>query len=108
MMNDSDGDSHDSSSDASSDCGHGRLKHLTQEGFSSDDGESGDPHDRLLFQYLEFDSPFCREPLTDKVSSLSARFPGLKSLKSCDLSLRSWISVAWYVLTCKKYLCCCV
>ncbi|TKW14657.1 hypothetical protein SEVIR_5G181000v4 [Setaria viridis] len=96
MMNDSDGDSHESSSDASSDCGNGRLKHLTREGFSSDDGESGDPHDRLLFQYLEFDSPFCREPLTDKVSSLSARFPGLKSLKSSDLSLRSWISVAWY------------
>ncbi|KAL6884531.1 hypothetical protein ACP4OV_010467 [Aristida adscensionis] len=102
MMNDSDGDSHDSSSDASSDYEHGRLKHLTHEGFSSDDGESGDPHGRLLFQYLEFDSPFCREPLTDKarivatISSLSARFPGLKTLKSCDLSPRSWISVAWY------------
>ncbi|KAL6608029.1 hypothetical protein ACP70R_041092 [Stipagrostis hirtigluma subsp. patula] len=95
-MNDSDGDSHDSSSDASSDCEHARLKHLTHEGFSSDDGESRDPHGRLLFQYLEFDSPFCREPLTDKISSLSARFPGLKTLKSCDLSPRSWISVAWY------------
>ncbi|XP_062200546.1 uncharacterized protein LOC133903245 isoform X2 [Phragmites australis] len=96
MMNDSDVDSHDSSSDASSDYEHGRLKHLTHEGFSSDDGESGDLHGRLLFQYLEFDSPFCREPLSDKVSSLSSRFPGLKALKSCDLSQRSWMSVAWY------------
>ncbi|XP_062211555.1 uncharacterized protein LOC133912699 isoform X2 [Phragmites australis] len=96
MMNDNDVDSHDSSSDASSDYGHGRLKHLTQESFSSDDGESGDLHGHLLLQYLEFDSPFCREPLTDKISSLSARFPGLKTLRSCDLSPRSWISVAWY------------
>ncbi|KAL5226259.1 hypothetical protein ABZP36_014524 [Zizania latifolia] len=96
MMDDSDGDYHDSSSDASSDYEHGRVKHLMQEGFSSDDGESGDLHGRLLFQYFEFDSPFCREPLTDKISSLSARFPGLRTLRSCDLSLRSWISVAWY------------
>jgi hypothetical protein len=66
MMDDSDGDCHDSSSDGSSDYGHVRVKHLSQEGFSSDDGESGDTHGRLLFQYLEFDSPFCREPLTDK------------------------------------------
>ncbi|XP_052163266.1 uncharacterized protein LOC127780395 [Oryza glaberrima] len=96
MMDDSDGEYHDSSSDASSDYELGRVKHLTQEGFSSDDGESGDLHGRLLFQYLEFDSPFCREPLTDKISSLSARFPGLRTLRSCDLSPRSWISVAWY------------
>jgi hypothetical protein len=66
MMDISDGDCHDSSSDGSSDYDHVRVKHLSQEGFSSDDSESGDTHGRLLFQYLEFDSPFCREPLTDK------------------------------------------
>ncbi|XP_051209831.1 uncharacterized protein [Lolium perenne] len=96
MMDDSDGDCHDSSSDGSSDYEHVRVKHLSQEGFSSDDGESLDNHGRLLFQYLEFDSPFCREPLSDKISSLSDRFPGLRTLRSCDLSPRSWMSIAWY------------
>ncbi|KAM0893972.1 hypothetical protein ACQ4PT_024775 [Festuca glaucescens] len=96
MMDDSDGDCHDSSSDGSSDYEHVRAKHLSQEGFSSDDGESVDTHGRLLFQYLEFDSPFCREPLSDKISSLSDRFPGLRTLRSCDLSPRSWMSIAWY------------
>uniref|UniRef100_A0ACD5VZ23 Uncharacterized protein n=1 Tax=Avena sativa TaxID=4498 RepID=A0ACD5VZ23_AVESA len=96
MMDISDGDCHDSSSDGSSDYDHVRVKHLSQEGFSSDDSESEDTHGRLLFQYLEFDSPFCREPLTDKISSLSYRFPGLWTLSSCDLSPRSWMSIAWY------------
>uniref|UniRef100_A0ACD5VIF6 Uncharacterized protein n=1 Tax=Avena sativa TaxID=4498 RepID=A0ACD5VIF6_AVESA len=96
MMDISDEDCHDSSSDGSSDYDHVRVKHLSQEGFSSDDSESGDTHGRLLFQYLEFDSPFCREPLTDKISSLSYRFPGLWTLSSCDLSPRSWMSIAWY------------
>ncbi|KAM0867056.1 hypothetical protein ACQ4PT_042242 [Festuca glaucescens] len=96
MMDDSDGDCHDSSSDGSRDYEHVRVKHLSQEGFSSDDGESVDIHGRLLFQYLEFDSPFCREPLSDKISSLSDRFPGLRTLRSCDLSPRSWMSIAWY------------
>ncbi|KAF7029498.1 hypothetical protein CFC21_041226 [Triticum aestivum] len=96
MMDDSDEDFHDSSSDGSSDYEHVRVKHFAQEGFSRDVGESGVTHGRLLFQYLEFDSPFCREPLTDKISSLSARFPGLRTLRSCDLSARSWMSIAWY------------
>lgn len=99
MMDDSDMDCNDSSSDSSCDYEHVRVKHLSQEGlegFSSDDGESGDTNDCLLFQYLEFDSPFCREPLTEKISSLSARFPGLRTLGSCDLSPRSWMSIAWY------------
>uniref|UniRef100_A0A0D9V1I7 Uncharacterized protein n=1 Tax=Leersia perrieri TaxID=77586 RepID=A0A0D9V1I7_9ORYZ len=54
MMDDSDGEYHDSSSDASSDYEHGRI------------------------------------------SSLSARFPALRTFRSCDLSPQSWISVAWY------------
>ncbi|CAM0881213.1 unnamed protein product [Alopecurus aequalis] len=96
MIDDSDGDCHDFSSNGSSDYEHVRAKHLSQEGFSSVDDESGDTHGPLLFQYLEFDSPFCREPLTDKISSLSDRFPGLRTLRSCDLSPRSWMSIAWY------------
>ncbi|XP_072993404.1 uncharacterized protein [Typha latifolia] len=122
---DSDGDScHDSSSDGSSDYEHERgLKfcrdwnqsHLTnsstlridrlslneehvssQEGFSSDESESGNSRGCLLFEYLELDPPYCREPLADKISNLASRFPDLRTSRSCDLLPTSWISVAWY------------
>ena len=33
----------------------------------SGDQETEDPQPRLLFEYLERDLPYCREPLTDKV-----------------------------------------
>jgi len=36
-----------------------------QEGFSSDDSETGNPQD-LLFEYFEQDPPYSREPLADK------------------------------------------
>ncbi|KAM7487663.1 hypothetical protein LguiB_025147 [Lonicera macranthoides] len=118
--------SRDSCSDGSSDCEHERVDlnysrgqqnyyHRTsgeslrmdrlssrhqhtalQEGFSSDEGESGNSLGSLLFEYLERDPPFSREPLADKISDLALRFPGLKTLRSCDLSSSSWISVAWY------------
>lgn len=94
---DSDGDFRDSSSDGSSDYEHdrgrmsylreqrsynhptgevpSRMEHLSlhdqhialQEGFSSDEGESGNSQGCLLFEYLERDPPFGREPLADKV-----------------------------------------
>ncbi|XP_031279696.1 uncharacterized protein LOC116138077 [Pistacia vera] len=67
-----------------------------QEGFSSDDGETGSSRGRLLFEYLEQDTPYSREPLADKISDLACQFPGLKTLKSCDLLPVSWIAVAWY------------
>lgn len=41
-----------------------------QEGFSSDEGESGSSEGSLLFEYLARDQPYCREPLADKVSCL--------------------------------------
>jgi hypothetical protein len=63
---------------------------------SSDEGESMISQGHLLFEYLERDPPFCREPLADKISNLACRFPELKTLRSCDLSPSSWISVAWY------------
>lgn len=90
---DSDGDSfRDSSSDGSSDCEHERgdssysrgknyyhrtsgepLQHTAlQEGFSSDEGESGNSLGSLLFEYLERDPPFSREPLADKVTPHSS------------------------------------
>ncbi|KAK6921705.1 Protein of unknown function DUF789 [Dillenia turbinata] len=116
---DSDGDSYqDSSSDRSSDSEAERgLRHhhplgesairmdrlslsdqhlALQEGFSSDDGESGNPHGCLVFEYLESVPPYSREPLTDKILDLAFRFPELKTLRSCDLLPSSWISVAWY------------
>lgn len=67
-----------------------------QEGFSSDEGESGSSQGCLLFEYLERDPPYCREPLANKILDLTHRFPILKTLRSCDLLPSSWISVAWY------------
>lgn len=93
---DSDSDFRDSSSDGSSDCeperrlkymqeqpGHNnllsdvcrRIDRLSlrdnpislQEDFSSDEGESGNSQACLIFEYLERDPPYGREPLADKV-----------------------------------------
>ncbi|KAL3510719.1 hypothetical protein ACH5RR_030120 [Cinchona calisaya] len=119
---DSDGDYfRDSCSDGSSDCEHERgcinysrqqrngqtvesplrinqlYNQLSfQEGSSSDESEPGSTQGCLLFEYLERDQPYGREPLADKVSQLALRFPELKTLRSCDLLPSSWISVAWY------------
>ncbi|XP_068636423.1 uncharacterized protein [Aristolochia californica] len=68
----------------------------SQEGFSSDDGELGNSQGQLLFEYFERDQPYSREPLADKISDLSSRYPELKAFRSCDLLSASWISVAWY------------
>ncbi|KAI4350953.1 hypothetical protein L6164_005355 [Bauhinia variegata] len=71
-------------------------KHNTmQEGFSSDDSETGNSQD-LLFDYFEQDNPYSREPLADKIIDLARLYPGLKTLRSFDLLPASWMSVAWY------------
>ncbi|PIA33392.1 hypothetical protein AQUCO_04100076v1 [Aquilegia coerulea] len=67
-----------------------------QEGSSSDDSEAGNSRGSLLFEFLERDPPYSREPLADKILDLARRFPELKTLRSCDLLSSSWISVAWY------------
>lgn len=96
----------DSSSDGSSDSDlEMRLKYLkgtkrdnhvaVQEGSSSDDSEAGS-QGGLLFEYLERDLPYIREPLACKILDLARRFPELKTLRSCDMLPTSWISVAWY------------
>ena len=101
---DSDNEYRDSSSDGSSDCELERgLKytreqrnhhHLSSEiplridrlslrdqhvalneDFSSDEGESVNSQGRLLFEYLERDLPYSREPLADKVSCLPLSSP---------------------------------
>ncbi|XVE82221.1 hypothetical protein DITRI_Ditri15bG0130300 [Diplodiscus trichospermus] len=65
-------------------------------GSSSDESDSCNPPGQLIFEYLEHDQPFSREPLADKISVLASRFPALRTVRSCDLSPSSWISVAWY------------
>ncbi|XP_050373203.1 uncharacterized protein LOC126790881 [Argentina anserina] len=71
-----------------------RDKPLT--GSSSDESEICNPPGQLVFQYMEHDQPFGREPLADKIQVLASQFPELRTYKSCDLSPSSWISVAWY------------
>ncbi|KAK7308251.1 hypothetical protein VNO77_41853 [Canavalia gladiata] len=122
---DSDSDFRDSSSDGSSDCEPERgfkclrehrnplqlsdeLSHwmgrlslrdhptIPLDGFSSDDGESVNSQGSLLFEYLEQDRPYSREPLADKILDLAFRFPELATLRSCDILPSSWLSVAWY------------
>ncbi|GAU51628.1 hypothetical protein TSUD_140390 [Trifolium subterraneum] len=66
-----------------------------QEGFSSDESETGNAQD-LLFEYFDQDPPYSREPLADKILDLARHYPSLKSLRSCDLLPASWLSVAWY------------
>lgn len=65
-------------------------------GSSSDESDTCNPLGHLIFEYLEHDPPFGREPLADKISVLTSRFPELRTYRSCDLSPSSWISVAWY------------
>nr|DAD38171.1 TPA_asm: hypothetical protein HUJ06_008812 [Nelumbo nucifera] len=65
-------------------------------GSSSDEGEVGNPPGLLIFEYLEQDPPYSREPLADKISVLASQFPELRTYRSCDLLPASWISVAWY------------
>lgn len=49
-----------------------------------------------VFEYLEREQPYGREPLASKMSDLASKFPDLKTYKSCDLLPCSWMSVAWY------------
>lgn len=72
------------------------LRNKTVTGSSSDESENSNPPGQLVFEYLEHDPPFSREPLADKISVLASRFPDLRTYKSSDLSPSSWISVAWY------------
>lgn len=74
-----------------------REKHNTiQEGFSSDDSEASNSHGHLIFEFLEHNPPYGREPFADKILDLAREYPELKTLRSCDLLPVSWMSVAWY------------
>ncbi|XP_078161596.1 uncharacterized protein LOC144556957 [Carex rostrata] len=59
----------------------------------------GDAENNLgckYFEYFEMSSPYTRMPLVDKVQELGQNFPGLKSLKSIELTPASWMSISWY------------
>ncbi|KAF0905474.1 hypothetical protein E2562_004440 [Oryza meyeriana var. granulata] len=90
----SDEESMDTSSESSSGTDADQLRGLEIGGFQREDGESHLPSTRPLFEYLEKDPPYGREPLTDKVSILASKFPELMSIRSCDLLPTSWMSVA--------------
>ncbi|GAB4845246.1 hypothetical protein Ancab_038656 [Ancistrocladus abbreviatus] len=68
----------------------------SQEGFFSNDNRVGSSRCELLYEFLEQETPYCREPLSEKIADLANSYPELKTLRSCDLLARSWISVAWY------------
>ncbi|KAG2544706.1 hypothetical protein PVAP13_9KG229641 [Panicum virgatum] len=105
LGDESDGESMDTSSESSSENDVDRLQvsaveathRLENGGLQSDDGETNASSSFPVFEYLEKDPPYGREPLTDKVSTLADRFPALKTFKSCDLLPSSWMSVAWYI-----------
>ncbi|KAM0928201.1 hypothetical protein ACQ4PT_002336 [Festuca glaucescens] len=97
----SDDESTDTSSESSSETDVHRLRvssthRLENGGLQSDDGEPYASASFPVFEHLERDPPYGREPLTDKVSVLAGRFPALKTFRSCDLLPSSWMSVAWY------------
>ncbi|TVU47875.1 hypothetical protein EJB05_07491, partial [Eragrostis curvula] len=104
---DSDGDSSlDTSSDVSSESDNERSFGRTtqcsadnictnEESFSSDDSVSSNQLSPV-FQYMEHDAPYGRQPLADMMSVFASKFPELKTYRSCDLLPSSWISVAWY------------
>ncbi|GJM87427.1 hypothetical protein PR202_ga03378 [Eleusine coracana subsp. coracana] len=60
----------------------------------------------LNFQYTEWDPPYERPPIADKVAELAQDYPCLMSLKSAELSPWSWLSVAWYIASPHKILQC--
>ncbi|CAN6980445.1 unnamed protein product [Brassica rapa subsp. trilocularis] len=98
LSEESDSDFKDSSSEgSSSESERGlslRKEHM--EDSSSDDGEPLASQGRLIFEYLERDLPYIREPFTDTMCDLASSFPELKTLRSFDLLPSSWFSVAWY------------
>ncbi|CAI8610712.1 unnamed protein product [Vicia faba] len=69
---------------------------LSKPGSPSEETESCNPPGQLIFQYFEHETPYNREPIADKISSLASQFPELKTYWSCDLSPASWVSLAWY------------
>lgn len=73
-----------------------KLLSMKERLLTIDEGKIRNPPGLLMFEYFEQNPPYSREPLADKISLLSTKFPELRTYRSCDLSPASWISVAWY------------
>lgn len=73
-----------------------KLLSMRERLLTIDEGKIRNPPGLLMFEYFEQNPPYSREPLADKISLLSTKFPELRTYRSCDLSPASWISVAWY------------
>ena len=71
-------------------------RNTLQEGFSSDEGESGNAEGCLMFEYLERDQPHGRVPLADKASFF---FPHLMHSESLVV-FGSFVS---YAFLCSYY-----
>ena len=88
----------DTSSDSSSENDVDRLQvsaveathRLENGGLQSDDGETNASSSFPMFEYLEKDSPYGREPLTDKVSSFSVTMLTIGVL--CIEANYAWLS----------------
>ncbi|CAI0467146.1 unnamed protein product [Linum tenue] len=72
------------------------LRSKPSRGSSSDENDISNNPGQLIFEYMEHESPFHRQPLADQIAVLASQFPELKTCKSCDLTPASWMSVAWY------------
>ncbi|KAF8095096.1 hypothetical protein N665_0341s0022 [Sinapis alba] len=96
----SDSDFKDTSSEGSSSSESERGLSLRKEHLEDPSSDDGEPltsrQGRFVFEYLERDLPYIREPFADKMSDLASSSPELKTLRSCDLLPSSWFSVAWY------------
>lgn len=64
--------------------------------FVLNEGEIGNPTGIPVYEFFEHELPFQRAPLADWVLELAAKFPELRTYRSCDLTQSSWFSVAWY------------
>uniref|UniRef100_A0A7N0UM45 Uncharacterized protein n=1 Tax=Kalanchoe fedtschenkoi TaxID=63787 RepID=A0A7N0UM45_KALFE len=103
LRDETDSESRDSSSDTSSDESESDKLSRWDGGSSEEGGLEHDGvsplNDRLgylYFQYFETLTPYQRVPLTDKITGLARRHPGLMSLRNVDLSPASWVAIAWY------------
>jgi hypothetical protein len=60
----------------------------------------GEPR-KVLYEFVEHAAPHMREPLTDRIQQLAEgngdqSFPGLLTLRSCDIHPASWFAITWY------------
>ncbi|MQL81169.1 hypothetical protein Taro_013628 [Colocasia esculenta] len=76
-----------------------RTWDLLEDSGAEQDGDNYKMKERfgeLYLQHFDIAAPHLRLPLRDQINMLAEEYPGLKSLRSIDLSPASWMAVAWY------------